>query len=209
MKFVVGIDEAGRGPLAGPVAVGIVVAPANVDLRAAFPGVNDSKKLSEKKREEIYKQMKDQRGKIKDKEDTGKKFQDTIRYTVVFASAKVIDEKGISFAVRQSIYKGIRKLVPDPRNHYVLLDGLLKAPPEYSQQTIIRGDASEPIISLASIAAKVTRDRHMVHLSRKYPSYGFGQHKGYGTKAHLRALFELGPCAIHRKTYGRVGVPLL
>ena len=198
MKFVVGIDEAGRGPLAGPVAVGIVVAPANFDIRRAFPGVNDSKKLSEKKREEIFALLQEKSKKMV-----------SLRFLVVMASAKVIDEKGISYAVRQSIYKGIRKLAPRDalgqapglHNVHVLLDGLLKAPPEYSQTTIIRGDATEPIISLASVAAKVTRDRLMKRLSKKYPGYGFEQHKGYGTKAHKSAIKRLGMSDIHRKSF--------
>ncbi len=209
MKFVIGIDEAGRGPLAGPVAVGIVVAPIDFDIRKAFPGVHDSKQLTEKKREEIYMQLQVASGKLKIKvgQDANGKIKEEIRYLVVFASAEVIDTKGITYAVRSSIYKGIRKLGVLPHECHILLDGLLKAPPEYSQTTIVGGDASDAIISLASIAAKVERDRLMRRLAKKHPGYGFEQHKGYGTPGHLAALSQFGPCAIHRKTFGRVGVP--
>ena len=190
-RFSIGIDEAGRGPLAGPVAVGIIIAPKNFDITKAFPGVADSKKLSKKKREEIFALLKQKC-----------KRMSSLRYIVVFASAKIIDKKGISYAVRHTIYKGIRILAPDPTECHVVLDGLLKAPPEYSQQTIIRGDASEPIISLASIAAKVTRDRLLCRLAKQYPQWGFETHKGYGTPAHYAAIQKHGLSPIHRKTFG-------
>ncbi len=190
-RFSIGIDEAGRGPLAGPVAVGIIIAPKNFDITKAFPGVADSKKLSEKKREEIFALLKQKC-----------KRMSSLRYIVVFASAKIIDKKGISYAVRHTIYKGIHILAPDPTECHVVLDGLLKAPPEYSQQTIIRGDASEPIISLASIAAKVTRDRLLCRLAKQYPQWGFETHKGYGTPAHYEAIQKHGLSPIHRKTFG-------
>lgn len=189
-RYSIGIDEAGRGPLAGPVAVGIIMAPKNFDITKAFPCVADSKKLSEKKREEIFVLLKQKC-----------KRMSSLRYIVVFASAKIIDKRGISYAVQHSIYKGIRILAPDPTECHVVLDGLLKAPPEYSQQTIIRGDASEPIISLASIAAKVTRDRLLCRLAKKYPGYGFEKHKGYGTAAHYAAIERYGLCALHRRSF--------
>ena len=189
-RFSIGIDEAGRGSLAGPVAVGIIIAPKNFDITKAFPGVADSKKLSEKKREEIFALLKQKC-----------KRMSSLRYIVVFASAKIIDKKGISYAVRHTIYKGIRILAPDSSECHVVLDGLLKAPPEYSQQTIIRGDASEPIISLASIAAKVTRDRLMKRLAKQFPHYGFDEHKGYGTAAHYAAIERYGLCALHRRSF--------
>ena len=197
-RFVVGVDEAGRGPLAGPVAVGIVVAPSSCNLRKMFPGVADSKVLSEKKREEIFALLQKKSGMHKTLRTAG-----VVRYIVVFASAHMIDAKGITAAVHRCIYKGIRKLVPNPAAHKILLDGLLHAPPEYAQQTIIRGDATDPIISLASIAAKVTRDRLMKRLAKKYPKYGFEKHKGYGTALHRAHIRKFGVCTVHRKTYCR------
>ena len=189
-RLIIGVDEAGRGPLAGPVAVGIVVASAKLNIKKIFPGVADSKKLSERKREEIFELLKKKSSQV-----------DSLRYLVVFASAQMIDAKGITFAVRHAVYKGVRLLAPDPKGYKVLLDGLLKAPPEYKQQTIIHGDMLEPIISLASIAAKVTRDRLMKKLAKRYPKYGFEVHKGYGTRRHREAMLLLGLCNIHRRSY--------
>ncbi len=195
MQYVVGVDEAGRGPLAGPVAVGVVMVPQNFNIKKVFPGVADSKKLTEKKREEIYTLLQQAQR------------DETLRFVVVFASAQMIDRDGITKAVRSAVWRGVRKLVcrdPGPREPSsvrVLLDGLLVAPPEYAQKTIIRGDATEPIISLASIAAKVERDRLMVEYAKKFPNYGFEVHKGYGTQKHLAAIKKFGLCAIHRATF--------
>ncbi len=187
-QWVIGVDEAGRGPLAGPVAVGVVLAPKGFDIKKAFPGVADSKKLSEKKREAIFSMLE-------------RWSDDDVRYAVVFASAKTIDGKGISAAIRESVAQGVRMLAPNARDGCVLLDGSLHAPAAYTQRTIIKGDATEPIISLASIAAKVTRDRRMKKLAQKYPVYGFERHKGYGTKAHYAALQQHGLSPEHRTTY--------
>ncbi len=195
MQYVVGVDEAGRGPLAGPVAVGVVMVPQNFNIKKVFPGVADSKKLTEKKREEIYTLLQQAQR------------NETLRYVVVFASAQMIDRDGITKAVRDAVWRGVYKLVCrylGPREQSsvrVLLDGLLVAPPEYVQKTIIRGDATEPIISLASIAAKVERDRLMVEYAKKFPNYGFEVHKGYGTQKHLAAIKKFGLCAIHRTTF--------
>lgn len=186
---LIGVDEAGRGPLAGPVAVGVVAVPSDFDIRGVFSGVADSKALSEKKREEIYATLERLHG------------EGIVRYTVLFASAEVIDTEGITAAVRDSVYKGVRQLAPEAAGVLVHLDGLLKAPDEYNQQTIIRGDATEPVISLASIAAKVSRDHLMMSLAEQFPQYGFEQHKGYGTKAHQAAIAQFGLCEVHRKTY--------
>jgi ribonuclease HII len=193
-RVIIGVDEAGRGPLAGPVAVGVVLAPAGFDIRTAFPGVNDSKKLSEKKREAIFQQLEERAR------------QTELKYVVLFSSAKIIDERGITYAVKKAVWDGIRKLSPSADGVHVLLDGLLQAPPLYSQETIIRGDESEAIISLASIAAKVTRDRLMKKLSETYPAYGFAEHKGYGTPRHLEAIAAFGLCDIHRRSFCRAGV---
>ncbi|HEV7121196.1 MAG TPA: ribonuclease HII [Candidatus Paceibacterota bacterium] len=189
MAYIVGVDEAGRGPLAGPVAVGVVKVKEGYDLLEAFPGLNDSKKLSEKKREALF-------AKLQEEIKAG-----NVQAIVCLSSEKLIDEKGIAHAVRSALARGVRKLLPDPEEGKVLLDGSLKAPPEYSQETIIGGDATVPAIMLASVAAKVTRDRLMKKLALEHPLYGFEIHKGYGTKAHLAAIRAHGQCAIHRATF--------
>jgi ribonuclease HII len=119
----------------------------------------------------------------------------------VFASAHTIDTEGITQAVKNAVHTGIRQLAPEAEGVRVLLDGLLHAPTEYAQETIVRGDATEPVISLASIAAKVSRDRLMKNLGEKFPGYGFEKHKGYGTKAHYNAIALHGLCEEHRKTF--------
>lgn len=189
MAFILGIDEAGRGPLAGPVAVGVVKAPEGFDLLAAFPGLNDSKKLTETKREKLYALLQEHIA------------EGTLEAVVCFSSETLIDERGISYAVKSALARGVRKLMPDPAGGKVYLDGSLKAPAGYEQETVIGGDALIPAIMLASVAAKVTRDRLMKKLAEAHPLYGFEKHKGYGTQAHYAALAEHGPCAIHRATY--------
>ncbi len=188
MQWLGGVDEAGRGPLAGPVAVGVVAVPYRFDIKRAFPGVNDSKKLSETKREEIYKEV--QR----------LKRQGTLRYIVGFSSAGYIDTHGITKAVRRGVWSGVR-CVAEPGASFIKLDGLLKAPPEYRQETIIKGDVLEPVISLASIVAKVRRDRLMKKLAPQYPEYGFEVHKGYGTVHHRKAIGAFGLCGLHRRSF--------
>lgn len=191
IEFLIGVDEAGRGPLAGPVAVGIVTTPRDFDIKKAFPGVADSKVLTEKKREEIFEEafLYKERGEI--------------NFCVEFGSAELIDSIGITRAVKECVYRGIEKLAQKQDSVHILLDGLLHAPPEYSQETIIRGDATEPVISLASIVAKVSRDRLMKKMAKEFPEYGFEKHKGYGTKAHQTAIQEFGLSEIHRRTYCR------
>jgi ribonuclease HII len=186
MKFLLGVDEAGRGPLAGPVAVGVVMVPEGFDIRAAFPGVGDSKKLSEKSRERIFALLLE---------------SPDVRYSVQMATAATIDSIGITKSVIGAVHEGIRVLAPDPCGVRVVLDGLLHAPLGYEQETIIRGDDTEPAISLASIAAKVTRDHFMLEMAEKYPEYGFSRHKGYGTALHYEALQKYGPCEIHRRSF--------
>lgn len=189
MRYVVGVDEAGRGPLAGPVAVGVIAVKEDYDILAHFPGLNDSKKLSEKKRDALFKMLQQE---IK---------LGNVRATVTLSSVAMIDGKGIAPAVRHGVDTGIRKLLPDPREGKVWLDGSLKAPAEYEQETVIGGDGLIPAIMLASIAAKVTRDRYMLKLDREYPLYGFAKHKGYGTKDHFVAMSEHGLCEAHRQTF--------
>jgi len=188
-NVIVGVDEAGRGPLAGPVAVGIVRAPQSFDIKQHFPGVADSKKLSEEKRETIY-------ALLLERTNNG-----DVQFSVQFSEAAIIDSIGITKAVKEALDRGVRLLVPHSEGVKVLLDGLLHAPEEYAQETIIRGDQSEPIISLASIAAKVERDGLMKNLAAQFPDYGFDIHKGYGTKKHREAITTFGFCNIHRKTF--------
>jgi ribonuclease HII len=189
MRMILGVDEAGRGPLAGPVAVGVVAVPEDFDLIAAFPGLNDSKKLTEKKRGEMFALLEAaaERGEV--------------RYAVEMSSAQMIDEEGIVAAVSGALRRGVTELARDASGVKVFLDGSLKAPQEYEQETIVGGDGLVPAIMLASVAAKVSRDRLMVELAREYPQYGFARHKGYGTAAHYAALSTHGPCLIHRRTF--------
>lgn len=191
MKWILGVDEAGRGPLAGPVAVGVICAPADFDFVTVFPGLNDSKQLTEKARERIFDLLCDVSAK------------GTLSYHVELMSHRLIDTRGITHAVRCGANRGIRKLMPNPAEGKVWLDGLLKAPRRYEQETVIGGDGLVPAIMLASVAAKVTRDRHMVRLAKRYPHYGFERHKGYATRTHYDALTTHGPCAIHRLSYCR------
>jgi len=203
MRFLLGVDEAGRGPLAGPVSVGVIIVPEGFDVAKAFPGVADSKTLSEAKREKIYEML------------MVRNMLGDTRFTVEFESAETIDREGIVPSVRRALDRGVNKLIkyrsqaaldltqPDCgiSDFHIMLDGSLRAPAEYSQETIIHGDALIPIISLASIAAKVERDRLMVELAKEYPEYGFETHKGYGTKAHYEALRKYGLSVIHRHSF--------
>lgn len=206
MKFTLGVDEAGRGPLAGPVSLGMVMVQEGFDVAREFPGVADSKKLSEKKREKIY-EMLEARVALGD-----------VCVAVEFESAKTIDDIGIVPAVQSALNRGVNTVVTYGSQTFlargnsdfnILLDGSLHAAKEYTQETIIHGDALVPIISLASIAAKVERDHLMVALAREYPEYGFETHKGYGTKMHYEKLREHGPCAIHRQSFLHLAFPVI
>ncbi len=186
---MLGVDEAGRGPLAGPVAVAVVAVPEGFDVAEEFPGVADSKKLSAIKREALFRMLQTHAA------------AGTARFCVEFESAVTIDTDGIAAAVERAVARAVQALAPDATAVRVQLDGALHAPRDYAQETIVRGDATVPLISLASIAAKVTRDRLMNELSRAYPLYGFEKHKGYGTKAHYTALRAHGLCALHRRSF--------
>ncbi len=189
LSYRIGIDEAGRGPLAGPVAVGTVMVPRAFDM-SFFTGIKDSKQLSEKKREEWY-------AKMKSAQQAG-----TLRYTAVLSSNRVIDRRGVVKAIAAAMGKALVKLEADPRACFIVLDGSLKAPPEFLfQETIIRGDQTEPLISAAAIVAKVTRDRLMKRLAKRFPEYGFEIHKGYGTRRHRKEIAGRGLCPIHRATF--------
>lgn len=190
MKYTVGIDEAGRGPLAGPVAVGAVRIKADFDAKF-FVGIKDSKKLSAKKREEWFKRAEEARS------------AGILDWAVSLVSEKSIDRVGIVPAIRSGMKRCLEKLSAETTDR-IFLDGGLKVSEEFvNQETIIKGDEKIAIISLASICAKVVRDRYMTKLSVKYPVYGFDIHKGYGTKAHIAAIKKHGPAVVHRKSFLR------
>lgn len=186
--WLIGVDEVGRGPLAGPVGIGVVKIPVDFDWKL-IPGVGDSKKVSKKKREVIF--------------DTAKKLQqeNLLDFRVELIPATYIDTYGISAAIRFGLAEAIKSLALSPEDCFIKLDGSLKAPAEFQQETIIRGDATEPVIGLASIMAKVTRDAYMVRMDLEYPLYAFSRHKGYGTKAHCEILTQEGLCPLHRVSY--------
>lgn len=199
--ILIGIDEAGRGPLLGPVSVGAVMINRGllkkIKKQGRLKGLNDSKKLSEKMREKLFE-------KISDLEKEG-----ILKFAVTLVSEKIIDKRGISFAIRSGLEKNLKKLTAglsrdDFNNLQILLDGGLRAPVEFkNQKTIIRGDSKEPVISAASIMAKVMRDRFVVKLSKKYPQYKIHEHKGYGTKQHTDLIKKFGLSEIHRKSFCR------
>lgn len=204
-KWLIGIDEAGRGPLAGPVAVGLVLVPADFDWKL-IPGVNDSKQLSEKKREAIY-------ARALELASEGR-----LQYLVEMPTAKAIDKKGIAVVIKEAVASGLQTVLSRHNQHepvrskgalsfsdvLVKLDGGLRAPAEFVlQETIIKGDAKEKVIGLASIMAKVTRDRYMEKIATKpaFSMYEFARHKGYGTAAHRQAIAEHGVSVEHRVSY--------
>lgn len=194
-RYIIGIDEAGRGPLAGPVSVGVVLIPAGFDWELV-PGVGDSKALSEKKREAVHEAAEAIAS------ATG------IFATVVFKTAKEIDKRGIAVVIREALAEGLDEVLSRagarPGDCLVLLDGDLRAPVEFlHQETIIKGDAKEAVIGLASIYAKVTRDHHMVTLASKkaFLPYDLATHKGYGTKRHREAITKYGLSKEHRASF--------
>lgn len=187
--FLIGVDEVGRGPIAGPVAVGAFVF-LTQESRKLFKGVKESKQLTEEKRERWY-------AEILEAEKAGH-----IDFCVTFQSEKVIDTKGLSYAIRKCLETSLAKLETDPEQSLVLLDGGLKAPAHYiHQKTIIKGDVKEKVIALASICAKVERDRKMGKWAKKFPNYGFEVHKGYGTRKHYEAIKKHGLSTIHRRSF--------
>lgn len=184
-KIIIGIDEAGRGPLAGPICVGAVSIKNKrllVGYQRILTGIKDSKKLSAQKRE-------------KWNEILRKYFE--CHFSLV--GNKVIDKIGIVKATALGVKRVLKKFSQKP--DLVLLDGLLKAPKRYEQKTIIKGDEKVPIISASSIIAKVARDKKMVKLSEEFPQYCFHIHKGYGTKMHYNKIKKNGLSAIHRKSF--------
>lgn len=177
---IAGMDEAGRGPLAGPVVVASVIMPLEPEFRIA--GVNDSKKLSEKKRDEFYLQI----------------MQLAKSVSVVSIGEKTIDKINILNATKQGMQESIRGLSLKP--DIVLIDAV-KLPLPVRSWSIVKGDGLSYSIACASIVAKVTRDNLMREYDLEYPEYNFAQHKGYGTKKHSEKLKEIGPCAIHRASF--------
>jgi ribonuclease HII len=191
-EFIFGIDEAGRGPLAGPVVVGIFAMQKGLKIRG-FPKNKDSKKMTEEEREYWFEVFQDLQK------------EEEVFYKVCFGSNLDIDQKGIMHCIRkvmQQAIKHLNKKTSIDFNSKILLDGALYAPKEYlNQQTIIKGDEKETVIACASIVAKVSRDRLMKKLSRKYPVYAFEKHKGYGTKEHRLNISKYGICNLHRQSY--------
>jgi ribonuclease HII len=188
--YIIGIDEAGRGSLAGPVFVGIIKAPANFDF-GQFQHLDDSKKMTETRRVVIFEQLKELTNTVRN-----------IQHTAVYAGAKTIDTVGINSAIQQAINRGLRRLMPDPKAALVYLDGGLRAPKRFSKQkTVIGGDGEVSAISLASVLAKVARDNYMKAVSEQYLDFNFTQHKGYGTPAHREALTLHGAPDIHRQSF--------
>ena len=179
--LVAGVDEAGRGPLAGPLVVAAVILPVGLFL----PHLNDSKRLSAAMRENLFSAI----------------MESAVAVEIVNISEKVIDEKNIYQATRQGMCEVVAALRPQPQ--HVLLDAVpLKLP--MTSFPIVHGDAKSASIAAASIAAKVTRDRLMLKYDEEYPQYGFKKHKGYGTAEHLEALQKYGPCPIHRRSFAPI-----
>lgn len=190
IRYLIGIDEAGRGPLAGPVSVAAVLIPAAFN-EFFFQGIRDSKKLSPKMRDLWYAKLLKREG--------------GLLWSASFSSHRIIDRKGITKAVSQALERCLSAFPVDPGECRVFLDAGLRAPQAFvRQESIIRGDEQVPLIAAASIIAKVRRDRHMTALARRFPQYGFEVHKGYGTRAHQEALREHGLSEIHRTTFCKV-----
>src|SRR3989338_5911072 len=191
MSHIVGIDEAGRGPLAGPVAVGAVRMPDKFDKRF-FKGIKDSKQLSPEEREFWFALAEEGRR------------NNELDFRVSLVSEKVIDRHGIAYAIRLGIKRVLKGLEIVGSDSQIFLDGGIKAPVEFKHQlTVIRGDEKIPVISLASICATVVSDRKMINFSKKYPEYDFDQHKGYGTRMHRLAIQKYGLTELHRRSFTR------
>lgn len=179
MRLICGVDEAGRGPLAGPVCAAAVILPEHVEI----PGLNDSKKLSDKRRRELFPLIREK----------------AIAYGVAFADHSEIDEINILQATYLAMERALAQLPVRP--DYVLIDGNRMKDFGLPAETVVHGDSLSASIAAASVLAKVTRDDYMLEMAQTYPEYGFDIHKGYGTKAHYAALEQHGPCAIHRHTF--------
>lgn len=181
ISLICGVDEAGRGPLAGPVCAAAVILPRGLDI----PGLNDSKKLSEKKREELFDVI----------------CREAAAYGVAFAGVEEIEKFNILNATFLAMNRAIAKLGVMPE--LALIDGNRNTGIEINSRCIVKGDSKCADIAAASILAKVTRDRYMYEMAEKYPQYHFDKHKGYGTKLHYEAIREFGPSPIHRMSFLR------
>ncbi len=178
-NFICGVDEAGRGPLCGPVVAAAVILPKNEKIE----GVNDSKKLSEKKREQLFEVIKEK----------------AVAFGIGISDVDVIEEVNILNATKLAMKEAIGNLKIKP--DYVLIDGNQGIDIKINYETVISGDAKSESIAAASIIAKVTRDRMLIEYDKKYPEYGFAKHKGYGTKAHIEAIQKYGLTQIHRPSF--------
>ena len=178
-KSVCGIDEAGRGPLAGPVCAAAVILPEGVII----DGVNDSKKLSEKKRESLFDVIREQ----------------ALSYSIAYATVDEIEEINILNATMLAMRRAIDGL--EIKADYAMIDGNKIPPIDIDAECIVKGDAKSMSIACASILAKVSRDRLLYKYAEEYPMYGFDKHKGYGTKVHREAILKYGPCPYHRKSF--------
>ena len=179
VHIICGVDEAGRGPLAGPVCAAAVILPANLEIS----GLTDSKKLSDKRRRELYPVIKEQ----------------AIAYGIGFASQEEIDQINILQATFLAMQRAMDQLEIKPE--LALIDGNRQKDFGLPVETVVKGDSLSASIAAASVLAKVTRDDVMLAMAQEYPGYGFEIHKGYGTKAHYEALQKLGPCPIHRMSF--------
>ena len=180
-EIVCGVDEAGRGPLAGPVCAAAVILPRDLEIE----GLNDSKKLSDKRRRALFEQITAQ----------------AVSYGIAFATEQEIDEINILQATFLAMRRAMERLTVRPS--IALIDGNRETDFGLPVRTIVKGDSLSANIAAASILAKVTRDRYMEEMAERYPEYGFAVHKGYGTRAHYDALRQYGPCPIHRRTFLR------
>ena len=178
-KMICGVDEAGRGPLAGPVCAAAVILPKGLEL----PGLNDSKKLTDKKRRELFPIIKEQ----------------AVAYGIGLASHEEIDEINILQATYLAMERAIAQL--EGKADFALIDGNRAKDFGLPLRTVVKGDSLSASIAAASVLAKVTRDDVMLEMAEKYPEYGFEVHKGYGTKAHYEALHKYGHCPIHRMSF--------
>ena len=178
-ELICGVDEAGRGPLAGPVCAAAVILPKGL----VIPGLNDSKKLSDKRRRELFPIIQ----------------QEAVSFGIAFASQEEIDEINILQATFLAMRRAMEQLNPQPE--FALIDGNRETDFGVPCKTVIKGDSLSANIAAASVLAKVTRDNWMMEAAEKYPGYGLEVHKGYGTKAHYAALEKLGPCPIHRRSF--------
>ena len=179
LVFLAGVDEAGRGPLAGPVCAAACLLPRGLEI----PGLDDSKKLSPKKRDELYDVI----------------INSALTYGIAFASVEEIESLNILNATFLAMNRAIARL--DPQPDLVLIDGNRNSGIQFPSRCIVKGDSQCADIAAASILAKVTRDRYMLTMAEQYPQYGFEKHKGYGTALHYEALRAYGPCPIHRMSF--------